>query len=213
MNYKEYQEQHIKIAENLKKYLDTIDFQYYLEDSVPSGLPIRPDIIGSYNNEKVFYEIKSGEYINLYNVLKQLNRFVQESNYNRGYLVIPKGANLSSKAINLFKEQEFGLLEFNTTKIDTEPKIILESGDHTKKSEEFIEYSKEKIKWVEKHHNSLLYLKEILLFIICGEILVNGIWDLIFKQNYIYLIAVIPTGIILILIFLFLYKKENYNHK
>ncbi len=211
MDYNEFQTQHFKLIKALKKYLNNLNFLYYFEDSIPDKAPRRPDIIGQENNEMVLYEVKSGKYINFFGVLEQLNQYIQGGKYKRGYLVISKGVNIPTRAKKLYEEQGFGILELDISKVEPEPKKILESEDHTKKSKEFIEYSKYRSKWAQNHPGSLSYLKEILIFVLCGEFLVNGIWELISTQYLIYLWVVIPTSIILVIVFFYLYRKENRN--
>ena len=77
MDYNEFQTQHKKLTEALKIYLTNINFRYYFEDSIPDKAPNRPDIIGQENNERVFYEVKSGEHINFFGVLEKLNQYIQ----------------------------------------------------------------------------------------------------------------------------------------
>lgn len=209
MNYNEFQEKHQELSRVLKEYLDGKQFLYYLEDSIPKRIAVKPDIVGEENNEDVFYEVKVGEHINFYRVLNQLNQFIKEGKYKRGYLVVSNDVDIPKRAKNLYEEQGFGILKLDTEKETPKTRKILDSDDHTKKSREFIEYSEDKNEWVEKHSKSLSYLKEILIFIICGELLVTALWELFSTQNLGYLCIVIPIVIILSAIFYFLYYGEN----
>ncbi len=212
LKYNDYQEKHNKLIDALKLYLNSKGFRYYFEDSIPIGAPRRPDIIGNENDERVFYEVIVGKHIDFYRVLNRLNQFIQEGAYKRGYLVISNDVDIPKRAQELYEAQGFGIIKLDPTKKTPEPEKILDSDDHTKKSKEFIEYSKDWSEWAGKHPRSLSYLKEILIFIICGELLVNGIWELASTKNLGYLWVIIPTGLILILAFCYLYKKENRNN-
>lgn len=209
MNHNEFQEKHQELYRALKEYLNGKQFLYYLEDSVPKRIAVKPDIVGEENDEEIFYEIKVGEHINFYRVLNQLNKFIKEGNFKRGYLVVSNNVNISNRIKNLYIEQGFGILKIDTEKETPKTRKILDSDDHTKKSREYIEYSEDKNEWVEKHSVSLSYLREILIFIICGEFLVTALWELFSTQNLGYLWIVIPTAIILIAIFYFIYYREN----
>lgn len=209
MKYIEFQEKYHELSEALKEYLNKKQFLYYFEDSIPQKIRVKPDIVGVENNEDVFYEVKVGDIINFYRVLNQLNRFIKEGNYKRGYLVVSNDVNIPKRVKNLYEEQGFGILKFNTKKKPPETRIILDSDDHTKKNKDYIEYSEDKNEWVEKHSGSISYLKEILLFILCGELLVSALWELFSTQNLGYLWIVIPIAITLGFIFCYLYYREN----
>ncbi len=209
MKLNEFQEKNHKLTEALKEYLKKKQFLYYLEDSIPHKIHVKPDIIGEENNEKVFYEVKVGDHLNFYRILNQLNRFIKEGKYKRGYLVVSYDVNIPKKVKNIYEEQGFGILKIDLGKTTIEPLRVLDSDDHTKKSKEYIESSEDKNEWVAKHSESFSYLKEILIFIICGEFLVAAIWELFSTQNLGYLWIIIPITVLLFSIYCYLYYREN----
>ncbi len=209
MKYLEFQEKYHELFEALKEYLNKKHFLYYFEDSIPQKIRVTPDIIGEENNEDVFYEVKVGEHINFYRVLNQLNQFIKEGKYKRGYLVVSNDVDIPKKAKNLYEEQGFGILKLDTEKKPPETRKILDSDDHTKKNKDYIEYSEDKNEWVEKHSGSISYLREILIFIICGDLLVTALWELLSTQNLVYLWIVIPIAFVLGIIFNYIYYREN----
>ena len=209
MKLNKFQEKSHELTEALKEYLNKKQFLYYFEDSFTQKIPVKPDIVGMENDEVIFYEVKVGAHINFYRVLNQLNRFIKEGKYKRGYLVVSNDINIPIKVKNIYEEQGFGILKLDLEKPTLEPLKVLDSDDHSKKSREYIEYSEDKSEWAAKHSESLSYLKEILIFIICGEFLVAAIWELFSSQNLGYLWIIIPITIILFSIYGYLYYKEN----
>lgn len=210
MKFEEFKDIEQKMFEALRKYLNEKKFNYYFEDSISEKKIRGPDIVGMLDNNKVFYEIKSGDHIDYFRVLDQLNQFILEGQYKKGYLVVSDDVIVSKKAKELYKEQGFGIIKLNVKKEDSEPKTILESDViSTEKNVDFFEYSLDLSAWAKYHSESFKFLTEIFLFIICGELLVASLWELIITQNLFFLWIFLPILLVFALIYLYIFYKES----